>query len=147
MRFNWGHGIAAVYTVFATATLWFVIFAIGHPAELVSADYYQQSLDYDRHTAAKSRAAELGDRVRVTVDAAGAITIQIPEAKPDTVSGRAMLYRPSSAGLDRTFPVSVDETGQQTFHTSGMPGGRWLFQLEWQSNGLAFYAERPVTLR
>ena len=39
ITFNWGTGIAAVYTVFALATTGFVTFAMSQRVDLVSSDY------------------------------------------------------------------------------------------------------------
>ena len=65
MTFNWGTGIALVYTAFALATSAFVAFAIERHVDLVSPDYYARSLQLDRRMAAERGAAELGDRLIV----------------------------------------------------------------------------------
>lgn len=147
MRLNWGHGVAAVYTTFATATLWFVVFAIGHPAELVSADYYERAVEHDSHAAAVGRTAALAEAVTARVDADGRVTIAVPRQSPaDAITGRAMLYRASSAGDDKSYPLALDPNGQQTLPTTGLPSGHWTLKLQWQTGGHDYYAERPVIL-
>ena len=57
ITFNWGTGIAAVYTVFALATTGFVTFAMSQRVDLVSSDYYAQSLRQDQRIAAEQQRA------------------------------------------------------------------------------------------
>jgi hypothetical protein len=146
MRVNWGYGITAVYTMFAGATLSFVVFAISHPAELVSADYYEQAVAHDRHAAATERAAELGDAVTARVVDAG-VAITVPRQPEDSeLSGSATLYRASNAGQDRTWPLAVNARGEQILPTAGLASGRWTLKLGWRSGDRDFYAERSVSL-
>ena len=112
MRINWGHGIAAIYTTFACSTLGFVLFAVGHPAELVSADYYQRSIAHDSRAAARDRAAALGDRLEARV-IGDHIAIAIPASRSGPITGRATLYRASNSGLDRSWPLVLDGEGRQ----------------------------------
>jgi hypothetical protein len=83
MRINWGAAIALVYITFAAATVSFVVFAIGRPVELVSADYYEQSLKHDAHRQAIANADALGEAVRIAAaEDAPVIEIAMPVPVP-----------------------------------------------------------------
>jgi hypothetical protein len=59
MRVNWGTAIALVYAIFASGTVGFVAFALQHPVQLVSEDYYGESLAHDSKRAAIENAGQL----------------------------------------------------------------------------------------
>ena len=59
ITFNWGTGIALVYIAFAVATTGFVTFAMNRSVDLVSADYYAQSLQQDQQMDAEQNALML----------------------------------------------------------------------------------------
>ena len=148
MRMNWGHGIATVYAIFAAATVWFVMFAVGHPAELVSADYYAQSLAHDGRQAAAGRAAAVAGQISARVREDGqALVVSLPSiGGAERARGNVRLYRPARANDDRAWPLALDAQGHQTVLTAGLPSGRWIMQLDWRIDDVDFYAERPVML-
>lgn len=145
LRMNWGAGIALVYSLFASATVAFVVFALHTPADLVSADYYQRSLREDEHNAAIRNALALGagaDRARAPGDRA--LVLTIPREQVRDASGVVTLYRASDVRADRHIPLEVDDQGIQRLSLEGLPTGRWIAKVEWTSGGLPYYLEQPV---
>ncbi len=144
-RLHWGIAVAAVYTLFAGSTLGFVVFALGHPVELVSADYYERSLTHDARQAALARAAALGEAVEITVDAPGdAFAIALPPAQAATARGQVTLYRPSEAHADRVVTLAPDAAGRQRIPLAGLARGRWLVRLDWTAAGIAYSREQAL---
>jgi hypothetical protein len=147
MRIHWGAAIAAVYVTFAVATVSFVVFAVGKPVELVSADYYEQSLKHDAHMQALANADALGDTVRVAAaEDALAIDVVMPAEKMSGLTGTVTLYRPSDRSADRVVPLSLDAQGQQRIDFDGASRGRWVVKLAWQAAGRNYYREQAVLL-
>lgn len=147
-RFNWGVGIALTYALFAMATLGFVAFAIGQPVELVSPDYYSQSLAVDRKTEAIQRADALGDGLSIAASESGrAVEIVIPAEQGRAATGTATFYRPSDASADRVIPIAVDARGRQTIDAAALARGRWILKIDWQFQGRRYYREQPLDLR
>jgi hypothetical protein len=148
LKLNWGHAITAVYTTFAVATLSFVVFAVGHPAELVSADYYAQSLEHDERQGATARASAQPSPASGRVSDDGhSVIISVPRTTPSSsIAGEVRLYRPSSAKNDQRWSIAVDRDGRQILPTKGLPPGRWILQIDWREDGIPFYAELPVVL-
>jgi hypothetical protein len=145
VRINWGAAIALVYVAFAAATVSFVVFAVGRPVELVSADYYEQSLKFDAHRQAIANAEALGDAVRIAaVDDAPVIEIAMPV--PVSVIGTVTLYRPSDRTADRVMPLSLDGKGRQQIRVEGAAHGRWTVKLAWRAGQREFYREQIVWL-
>jgi hypothetical protein len=156
IKIHWGAAIATVYIMFAAATVSFVIFAIGRPVELVSADYYEQSLKHDTHMRAIANAEALGSAVRVAA-AEGAPAIDV-DVDVDAVSavrgasgmngaaGTITLYRPSDRTADRVVPLSLDARGHQRVEVGGAARGRWVVKLAWRAADQDFYREQAVLL-
>lgn len=147
IRFNWGLGIALTYGIFAASTLGFVAFALGQPVELVSADYYAQSLAVDARTDAVRRAGALGTRIRIDRDPDGqALMLTLP-AEHAGATGTVTLYRPSNAGSDRAMAISLDAAGIQRISIAGLARGRWVLKIDWQVRGDRFYREQALDLK
>lgn len=144
MRISWGTGIAIVYGLFAACTATFVAFAMRHPVQLVSDDYYARSLHHDQHRAAIENADRLGLDVLVA-DATGQfVTISLPTAQAHDARGGLRLYRPSDATADRSVGLTLDAEGRQRVRLDGLVAGRWVAQLDWTSGGRVFYHEVAV---
>jgi hypothetical protein len=147
VRMHWGTAIAAVYVTFAGATASFVVFAVNRPVELVSADYYEQSLKHDTHMQALANADALGSAVAVAAAGdAPAIEIVMPAAHARGVTGTVTLYRPSDRTADRVVPLTLDERGHQRVAVKGASRGRWVVKLAWYAAGQDFYREQAVVL-
>lgn len=146
MRFNWGTGIALVYGLFAACTTTFVVFAMRHPVQLVSEDYYASSLRHDQRRTAVQNADALGADI-ARVDADGDVTIALPPTQARDARGAVRLYRPSDSAADRSMPLAVDADGRQHVSLDGLVAGRWVVQIDWTSGGRSFYREVTVMIR
>lgn len=147
VRFNWGVGIALTYGLFAASTLAFVAFALAQPVELVSADYYAQSLAVDARSDAVRRAGALGARLRIEQAAGGQVLLLTLPADHAGATGTVTLYRPSNAGADRAMALSLDAAGIQRMATADLARGRWVLKIDWQVRGDRFYHEQAIDLR
>lgn len=145
-RWHWGHGIAMVYGTFALATVGFVVFAMDQRVDLVSDDYYARSITLDARRAAEANARGLGEAFAITTRDT-TIDVQWPAAARDGASGTLTLYRPSDARADRTAAMAPDAAGHQQISLAGLAPGKWMLQVEWQSAGKTYYAEREVDVR
>ena len=144
---NWGMGIATVYTIFAGATLGFVVFAMQQPIDLVNPEYYADALTYDVRQIAAERGLALGDAFRIDADpTARTATITWPaNARP--TSGQIHLYRPSNSRADRRVDIRPDAQGVQIVSLADLAPGSWTVQCEWKTGRELFYAERQIVLR
>jgi nitrogen fixation protein FixH len=145
VRFNWGLGVSLAYALFVAATISFVVFALTQPVELVSADYYDQSLTYD----SRLEAARLGDALGAAVQVASSsdgrgLVVSLPPAQADAAAGTVTLYRPSHAAADRVVPLALDLRGEQRVPVAGLESGRWIVKLTWQVQGRRYYREEAV---
>jgi nitrogen fixation protein FixH len=148
LRIHWGIAVAIAYTVFASATAGFVAFAMSHPVQLVSSDYYERSLAHDAHLAAVARTRALGPGFSVEVTAGGdALIVTLPAKAAAGARGRVTFYRPADASADRTVTLDLDAHGEQRVPLAGLAAGHWRARVEWTALGKAYYAEHAVALR
>jgi hypothetical protein len=147
IRISWGTAIALVYAAFATSTLAMVVFAVAHPVDLVSADYYARSERYDQQFAAVSRAEALGSSVSIHVDALRQeVRVSLPATDARVATGTIQLYRASSADLDRTWPLALDDSATQRIPIAALSSGTWQVRLRWQVGDQTFFREQTVRL-
>jgi hypothetical protein len=144
-RLNWGTGIAAVYALFACSTMGFVVFAMNRPADLVSADYYQRSLQQDERIAAEANARTLIEPVRFAIHSETRRIIVTWPSTFRTASGEITLYRPSNSSADRRYAITP-ASGEQTIDVGDLASGRWRLQAAWTDGGRSFYQEAVITL-
>jgi len=145
VRWHWGHSIAAVYTLFAACTIGFVVFAMDQRVDLVSPDYYEQSVALDARRAAETNARSLGAGFSIAEAADGSgVTVRWPASAVLGAAGTLTLYRPADATADRHTPMAPDPAGTQTVSLAGLVPGRWMMQVEWTTGGRTFYAEHEV---
>jgi nitrogen fixation protein FixH len=143
---HWGVGITLVYAVFATGTLGFVMFAMQQQVDLVSADYYPQSLAHDARMAATARAAALGGSFSIAVEP-GPRTVAVAWPQDMRVeTGLITFYRASDARSDRSVRVAADSQGRQMVPVGDMEHGAWIVRVEWTAEGETFFAERRIVL-
>lgn len=147
LRWNWGHSIATVYTVFAACTIGFVVYAMDQRVDLVSDDYYEKSVALDARRAAEANARALGADFSIAQAESGqAVTVRWPASVTAGATGSLTLYRPADATADLTAAMAPDATGTQSVSLAGLAPGRWTMQVEWQSAGKTYYAQRDVTV-
>ena len=146
ITFNWGTGIVAVYTVFALATTGFVTFAMSQRVDLVSSDYYVQSLRQDQRIAAEQNARSLEPPPAVVLTGSGHARCSLPPDQAGVAAGTITWYRPADSKADRTTALALDRDGRQQLPLSGLMAGHWIVQIRWTARGRDYYYEQAVLL-
>lgn len=145
-RWHWGHAIAVVYSTFAISTIAFVVFAVNHPVDLVSADYYAASLRHDERRTAIENAAPFASAMAVDLDARR-LTVTWPAGAPRRTGGTARLYRPSASAIDRDWVLPPGADPASLSIDAPLAPGRWVLQLSWKGDGHDFYVERAIEVK
>ena len=145
-RLHWGVGISLVYVLFATGTVGFVAFAMHQQIDLVSEDYYPQSLVHDARMSATARANALGGAMSVAFEPRlQSVVVTWPEAMR-VEAGEVTLYRAADAKADRHVPAEPDGHGRQIILVEELEHGAWTVRVNWTSDGRAFFTERRLML-
>lgn len=143
-RTSWPYAIALVYALFAAAMTGFVVFAVRHPTDLVSRDYYQKEIRYQQQIDSEHRAQKDPDAPTVAINDRLCI-IHYPGVPPE--GGLIKLYRPSDAALDQSMPMKLDDRRNQTVDLAGISAGLWRLRLEWTRNGQNYFREEVCMLK
>jgi hypothetical protein len=147
MTFNWGTGIALVYGAFAVATTGFVTFAMGRSVDLVSEDYYAQSLQQNQKAEAERNALRLWPAPSVVQPDGRSAILSLPADHAGSARGRLTLYRPSDATADFSLPLALDGNGQQQVSLARVIAGHWIVKVRWSVGSRDYYFERPVVVQ
>lgn len=145
-RNPWPFGIMLALGLFAAGTLALIVIASSQKVDLVSADYYEQEIQFQSQLDRLNRTAPFGDDVKIAYDAATRrITISLPaeHANPDT-AGHIHLYRPSTTGLDRELALNLDAAGGQTVDAAALLPGLWKVRVRWTARNQEYFADRSV---
>ena len=147
LRLNWAVGIVASYVVFAAGTTGFVLYAMHRPVDLVSADYYEQSLRQNGQMAAERNTAALQGAASIVQTGDRMLLVSLPPAQAADARGTVTLYRPSDASADRVFALKTGANGQQQLPLDGLRAGAWSARMRWTAQGHEFYIEQRVFVR
>lgn len=145
MKFNFGHGIAVFYIFFIVVLLSFVLKSTTHDNSLVMDNYYEQDLNYQRHYEKIKNGNSVKNQILVkNLSEQQEIYIQFPDN--NNISGKLLLFNPSSKYLDIHKKIELDQSGKMTISTENMHVGRWKVKLDWEQNGKLFYIEKEILL-
>lgn len=142
-KFNWGWGIAIVYTLFAAATLSFVFFAMTEEVDLVRPDYYEYSLTHDQRAKAQANARKLGDEALIEYGSQ-TLHIHIPRNHCEGIEGEVVLYRASSMNIDQHVKLKVDDSGTMVMSTDELAAGPWKVTATWKSKSTIYEIEKTI---
>ncbi|MEZ5057994.1 MAG: FixH family protein [Saprospiraceae bacterium] len=146
MKFNWGFGIAAFYTLFALTMVFFVIKSTTYDNSLVFEDYYAKDLNYQEHYDRVKNSQSLTQDLDIKLDPqASIVDFRFPEGM-ESIKGEIQFYNPVSQNRD--FSVSIATTGdnQMIVPVKDLPNGRWKIKVNWESSGKTFYKEKEIYL-
>src|SRR5262245_37524975 len=97
----WPFGIILTFVFFISGTVGLVVMACAQKNHLVSPDYYEQEIRFQKRIESSGRARKLGASITYDV-ATRQIKVFLPkEQATQQITGRIDLYRPSAAGLDK----------------------------------------------
>ena len=144
----WPYAIIGVFAIFILGTAGLIVMASSNRMELVSGDYYEQELRFQRQLETVNRTRALGGRASVVLDASRKnLVIAVPaEHVAQLAEGGIQLYRPSAAGLDRRVKLDVNREGRQLVDISAMPHGLWKVRVQWKVGVDEFFLDESVKL-
>lgn len=147
MKLSWGTGIVVAFIAFICFILYFVVIASTDERanhDLVTEQYYEQELDFQKEIDAERNASELSGKIIVT-NVAGGLWLQFPASWGNTnLKGKVSLYRPSNRALDFELPIALLESGMLV-PEARLPEGRWNLSIRWELNGEQYLQKESVT--
>lgn len=145
MKWNFGTGIAVVYSIFALSMLTAAIRSTHYDVGLVKKDYYADDLNYQQHFNKIQNEKGSAERLKMERDTEGSLILQFPKTQMPP-NGTITFFRPSKVGIDQTFDLKTNADNTMVIPTNTMIRGAWKIQIDWMANGMAFYREENITL-
>ena len=145
----WPAAIIVYFVIFITATAGMIVFSLSHKDELVTSDYYEQEIQFQRQIDRLERTRAIQAGLAVAYDpAAKQIRIELPtEHARQYTEGQVQFHRPSAASLDRRINLEVDPaTGRQTVDARPFEPGLWKVRVSWTFAGRQFFFDRNVII-
>ncbi len=144
MNFNWGHGIAMFYILFAGFLIYFVVRSSQMDHSLVVDNYYEEDLKYQQHYEKLANSNTPGSDVVVNYEAeSGFVRLRFPSEK-GAVAGDILFYRPSDKTKDFKVKIALDQNFEQSLPVSQLSSGLWKLKVDWQAGGIPFYKETTI---
>ncbi|KAB1069113.1 FixH family protein [Tamlana haliotis] len=133
MKINWGTSIVLAFVGFISFILYFVITmnvdkAYDH--ELVTEDYYGVELAYQNDIDRLNNAKTLKENISYRKSPEGLVVYFPKDLDYKNITGKVMLYRPSSKKLDFETPINL-EGSELLISDKRLVDGRWDLRIEW----------------
>jgi nitrogen fixation protein FixH len=147
-RTFWPYAIVATFVLFAAYIGYMVQQAMHSSVDLVSADYYQQELAYQKRMETVARTAALPVAVALTHDAAvSQLHLQLPPSfAGKRIEGQLHFFRPSDLKLDFTLPLQPNSDLAQRISTKKMESGFWRVRVVFTADEQAYFIEKDLTI-
>ncbi|GGG48182.1 FixH family protein [Epilithonimonas arachidiradicis] len=134
-KLHWGHGLAIALGCFILFILFLIfIFPMGKQnADMISNNYYEEELEYQKIIDAKDNAAKL-EKTPVYRATAEGIQITFPDAiKPDDKKVNFVLFRTEDSNLDVKKEIIL-ESNTFVIPKKVISTGSYTLKLRWAEN-------------
>ncbi len=142
MKWNWGTGIAIVYTAFVLVMVGMVVYSKTLDNSLVVDNYYEEDINYQQHIDKLQNAESLPVDLRIESSAQALDLVFPPEMKE--ITGKVAFYRADDKSLDFEIDVQVGQDNTMRIPTADIVPGKWEIKVDWVGDGRPFYKEQAV---
>jgi len=143
----WPIGIALVLVFMIVNTIIFIFYLQEVNFDLVTDNYYQEGLVYQKRIDRINNSNALSEKVQVKIGPEKTLLIDFPaEIIPEQISGKVIFFRPDSRSLDDSVEVDADSNGIQAIDLNGYRKGNWKIQLFWNNDSTYFYDEKSINI-
>lgn len=142
MKWNWGTGIALVYTLFVVTMVGMVVYSKTLDNSLVVDNYYEEDIAYQQHIDKLQNAASLPADLRIELVDQSVDLVFPPDMKD--ITGKVSFYRADDKSLDFAVDVQVGKDNTMRISTANILPGKWEIKVDWFGDGRPFYKEQAV---
>ena len=141
----WPLGIVLMLVLFFCGIITLVVIASSHQTELVSSNYYEQEIEYQKRIDGLARAHQIGAAMSYDAKTRRMVFSLNNDSAAASASARVELYRPSAAGLDHVLPLLPGADGTQVADLSELQPGLWRVRASWSVDGRDYLLEGSLT--
>ena len=145
MKLGWGLKITILYSGFVILISSLVIASYHQHFDLVSKDYYEEEIAYQKVLDAGKNQSALSHPLGIHANET-AVTIDFPEEfKSKVLSGDIQFYAPVNAEWDRDFKISA-QNNSITISRSTLHNTRYTIKISCTAGGKNYYQESDILL-
>jgi len=141
---NWGKSIVLAFILFAIFIGVLVTVCVRQEISLVSKNYYQEELDYQKQIERMNNTSALPQKPVISVSS-GMIQIAFV-TNQKLENGELKIVRPSDMRLDKAFPLQSFANEVQTFDAHDFPAGMYRARMQWTAEGKEYFIEEIINL-
>lgn len=146
IKFNWGTGIVLAMIVMVGGMITLVSIALRQDYDLVESDYYQKSVDYQKHIDQVKNTEALVEKIKFD-QTSDSLRLTFPQLSAiENYSGEIHFYSPVEANRDETLKLKLDSKFNQTVSLKGLKNGRYNVKIDWTANKTGYYQEQEITI-
>ncbi len=146
IKFNWGTGIVLAMIVMIGGMIFLVSIALRQDYDLVENDYYQKSVNYQKHIDEVKNTETLAEKVGF-VQTADSLKLIFPAiASVPDFSGDIHFYSPVEEKRDETVKLKLNNQFIQSIGLKNLKNGRYTVKLNWTVNKKSYYQEQEITV-
>lgn len=147
MKLHWGYKIGILYCSFVAFMLVLVVRSSSEDFSLVSKDYYEKEIKYQDMINKQINNGALKERLQIEwMENEGKVRISFPREFSE-VNGEILLYRPSDSKKDLKLPINLGSGYFQDIALNVSDRGLWRVQVDWVSEGRAYFDEKPLIIQ
>ena len=137
----WPYGIILAFILFILFFVYIVTKIYKSDYSLVSSNPYEQGIKHDQ----LKKAIQRTDQIGIKIEYFGGnqkLKISFPKGiKKEGISGFVHYFRPSTAKLDFTVPLKLNETNVQLFNLKKLEKGFWTIKLDFTMEEKQYHQE------
>ena len=145
MKIGWGWKIALMYGGFVVLIMALVIASSRQHFDLVSKNYYDAELGYQKVIDAGKNQSALSAAINVHANATAVSLDLPPEFSGKQVSGDIEFYSPVNAEWDRNFKLSA-QNNSITINRSSLQNTKYVIKINCVVEGKSYYQESEILL-
>jgi hypothetical protein len=145
IRISWGTRIVFLYVGFISLIVTLVVSATRMDFDLVSKDYYQQEIGFQKHLDATEATATLSQPLAVTANAANVVVLFPFEFFGKAIDANLRFYSPINDTHDREFKMHAND-GKIFIDRAKLDKTAYTLQVSWNAGGKDYYQELPLNL-
>lgn len=146
IKFNWGTGIVLAMIVMVSGMILLVSIALRQDYDLVETDYYQKSVDYQKHIDEIKNTDALAEKIQFNQTPDSLKLIFPALSAVQNYSGEIHFYSPVEEKRDETVKLKLNSQFIQGIGLKNLKNGRYTVKIGWTVNKTSYYQEQEITV-
>lgn len=145
MKISWGWKIVLLYSGFVGIIVTLVVASSRQQIDLVSKDYYQQEIAYQKVIDAGKNQAGLSRPMDVHANTQNVVISFPEEFKGKALGGDVKFYSPVNEKWDRSYKIDADNN-TVTISRANLKNTRYTIKINCLVDGKSYYQESEIHL-